>query len=69
LISRAKYRTGLDGKEGLEWLHEHHKGDHNAEDLDAVSRHPHHESVHWDLFCGAPCDFPRFLDTDKKNRE
>lgn len=38
--------TFVDADDGLAGSGDAHEGDHDAEDVDATSRHVHHERVH-----------------------
>ena len=64
--ARARNLESLEGlghgEEGLEGSEHHHEDHHDGEDGDGVTRHPHDEQVHGDLFERSQGNVPTPLD-------
>lgn len=55
-------RVGVD--QSLDRTLEEHEDHHDAEDLQAVSGHVHHDTIHGDLLGGREGDLPSFFELE-----
>lgn len=62
IVEPSKRRA--NGGECLEWVHEQHGGHHDAEDLQGVAGHVHHDGVHGDGFRRSDGEFPSFFEEE-----
>lgn len=62
IVKSSKRRA--NGGECLERVHEQHGGHHDAEDLQGVAGHVHHDGVHGDGFSGSDGEFPGLFEKE-----
>lgn len=62
IVEPSKRRA--NGGECLERSHEQHGGHHDAEDLQGVAGHVHHDGVHGDGFRGSDGEFPGLFEEE-----